>query len=237
MKSKFLILLLLFSPLNLLAQYNGNDFSVCVSGVYTTSASIFLNPNSSDFELRNQSFDIEDIFNPGMELSYRVSEPLILSLNVEYIKKTKTAPNLNAFLSGTIVTLDVEDGFFMIPFELTAYYVLPVSTQRFKFLMGGGAAYYYGEFIRKVGDAEVTNLEHDNAFGIHVSVTTDYVVTDYLFIRFQMKFRDPEFTVKSRYNKEEVEYQDHLITLPQEPFETKVNIDGVTFLLGAAFQF
>jgi hypothetical protein len=237
MNRKFLLILLLLINFPNFCQYNGNDFSIGVYGFYTTSASIFLNPNAPDIVLRNSSFDIEDIFNPGMDIRYRVSEPLILALGFEYINVTETAPNLNVFLDGSIVTIDVEDGFQLIPIEFTAYYLLPFSTVGFKFLMGGGLGYYIGDFIRKVGDAEVTSVQEDISIGIHVSVSMDYVPINDVTVRFQMKFRDPQFTVTNNYNQSEVEYEGHVIILPEESFDTKVNVDGITFMLGAAVQF
>jgi len=222
---------------SLFAQYNGNDFAVGVYAVYTNTTSIFLNPNASDIVLRNQSFEIDDIFNPAIDLRYRVSDPLIIGLNIEYIKKTSVGPNLNAFVGSTVITIDVEDGFKVIPVELTAYYLLPFSTEKFKFLMGGGGAFYMGEFIRKVGDAEVTNVESEKSFGIQVMASMNYLPLENLIIRFQMKFRDPQITVSSKYNKSEAVYQGQIITLPQQPFDTKIDMDGITFLLGAAFQF
>jgi hypothetical protein len=230
------ILVLLFNFPNF-CQYNGNDFSIGAYGFYTTSASIFLNPNASDIVLRNSSFDVEDIFNLGTDIRYRVSEPLILALGVEYMNITETAPNLNVFLGGSIVTIDVEDGFKLIPIEITAYYLLPFSTQGFKFLMGGGLGYYNGEFIRKVGQVEVTSVQEETSIGIHVSVSMDYTPISNIAVRFQMKFRDPQFTVTSHYNQTEVEYGGNIITLPEESFDTKINVNGLTFMLGAAFQF
>lgn len=220
-----------------LCQYNGNDISIGIYGFYTTSASVFLNPNASDIVVRNESFLIEDIWNPGVDIRFRVSEPLILGLNIEYIRITRSAPNLNVFLGGSVVTLIVDDGFKLIPVELSAYYLLPFSTEGFKFLMGGGLAYYNGEFIREIGETEVKNITKEAAFGIHVSISMDYVPINDVAIRFQMKFRDPQFTVSSQYEQQEIEYEGNVIILPEGTFNTKINLDGITFMLGAAFQF
>ncbi|MFC2094650.1 hypothetical protein ACFLSH_03375 [Bacteroidota bacterium] len=225
MNRKFLLILLLLNNFPNFCQYNGNDFSIGVYGFYTNSASIFLNPNASDIVLRNSSFDIEDIFNPGIDIRYRVSEPLILGLGVEYMKITETDPNLSVYLGGSLIPID-ENGFKLIPIEFTAYYLLPFSTEGFKFLMGGGLGYYIGEFIRKVSVSEVTSIQEDIAIGIHVSVSMDYIPINNVVVRFQMKFRDPQFTVTNYYE-----------ILPEESFDTKVNVDGITFMLGAAVQF
>jgi len=237
MNRKLLFILLLLINFPHFCQYGGNDFSIGAYGFYTTSASIFFNPNASDIELRNSSFDVEDIYNPGVDIRFRVSEPIILGLNIEYINTKETAPNLNVFLGGSIVTIEVDDGFKLIPVEFTAYYLLPFSTEGFKFLMGGGIGYYNGEFLRKVGEADVINVQKENEIGIHVSVSMDYLPITQVVLRFQMKFRDPQFTVTSRYNRSEVEYQGNTIVLPEESFDTKINVDGITIMIGAAVQF
>jgi hypothetical protein len=236
MKIKYIIIFFLLIHSTLLCQYNGSFISVGVYGVYTTSASIFLNPNASDVVIRNQSFVIEDILNPGADIRIRISEPLIIGLNVENIEITESSPNLSAFVGGSVVRLNAEDGFRLIPIELTVYYLLPFSTEGWKFLMGGGVAYYNGEFIRKVGNTSVSNVNKEAEFGIQVSASIDYVPIDLVAIRFQMKFRDPQFTVTSQYDQQEIEYQGHTVILPEGSFETKINMDGITFMLGLAVQ-
>ncbi|HVO75901.1 MAG TPA: hypothetical protein VMT35_17895 [Ignavibacteriaceae bacterium] len=233
---KGLILIILFSSV-IFPQYNGKNFSISVDGVYTTSAKIYLNPNSSDATIRNQSFLIEDIFNPGLDFRYRLTEPLIIGLNVEYMTKTSVGPNLRLFSGSSITTVNVEDGFNLIPIEASVYYLLPFSTELFKFFMGGGMGYYYGEQIRKFGDVNVENAERKTAYGIHVSISMDYVINNFVAVKTEMKFRDPQFTVKSRYTKEFANYHGEVFRVPQESFDSKINVDGVTFVLGAVFLF
>ena len=232
-----LILFLVILNFNLaVAQFNNHNFGISVNAVYTTSAEIFLNPNSSDPVVRNQSYTLEDIFNPALDVRYRLSEHFILGMNLEYMSKSSEAPNLTAFIGSQVVVLNVEDGFRVIPIELTAHYYFPFSTEYFKFLMGGGIGYYRGEFTRKFNDAELALVERKIALGIHVSASMDYMVINNLSFRFEMKFRDPQYEVKSEYTKKEVVYQGGTITLPDDAFETKVNIDGLTFILGFVYH-
>ena len=232
--------LLIFSFLLLLKpafpQFNEHNFGISVNLVYTTSAEIFLNPNSSDPVVRNQSYTLEDIFNPSLDVRYRLSEYFILGFNVEYINKTAEAPNLTAFIGNQLIVLNVEDGFRVLPFELTAHYLFPFSTEDFKFLMGGGIGYYRGEIIRKFSDVDLAVVQRKIALGIHVSASMDYMLIDNVSFRFEMKFRDPQYEVKSEYTKTEVIYQGETITLPDDVFETKVNIDGLTFILGIVYH-
>lgn len=236
MKTKFALIVILSFNFIAYAQFNGT-YGVSVNAVYNTSASIYLSPNSSDIFLRNNSFLIENFFNPSIDFRYRLSESIIVGFNTEYMVTSSTGPNLTVFLGNSTVTIDVEDGFRLFPLELSAYYLLPFSTEHFKFLMGGGIGYYIGSHIRKFGDVEVSNVERKAAYGIHVSLSMDYLIRDFVSVRGEMKFRDPQFTVKSKYSKQEVNYNGGVIRLAQDSFDSKINVDGVTFILGLAFHF
>ncbi|RPI66301.1 MAG: hypothetical protein EHM47_16985 [Ignavibacteriales bacterium] len=234
---EFITLFLLLITAESSAQFNGRDFSIGFNAVYTTSARIYLQPYASDEAIRNNSFPVEDILNPSTEIRYALSESIILGLGTEYMNVTEEGSNLIVFTAGGTRAIRVQEGFKFIPVEFTAYYLFPFSTEKFKFLMGGGAGYYYGSHVRKIGDAEVNTIERKFAYGIHVNISMDYLFRPNISIRTEMKFRDPQFTVKSSYNKREIEYEGTTIRFLQESFDSKINIDGVTFLIGAAFHF
>jgi len=236
MKTKIAAIIVIIFSTNAFAQFN-KTFGISVNAVYNTSASIYLSPNSSDIILRNNSFLIENIFNPSIDFRYKLSESIILGFNTEYMTSSSIGPNLTVFLGNSTVTINVEDGFSLIPLELSAYYLLPFSTERFKFLMGGGIGYYIGSHVRKFGDVEVSNAERKAAYGFHVNISMDYLIKDFISVRGEMKFRDPQFTVKSKYSKKEVNYNGSIIRLAQDTFDSKINVDGVTFILGLAFYF
>ncbi len=236
MKIKILAIVILLFSTNAVAQFS-KTFGLSVNAVYNTSARIYLSPNSSDLILRNNSFLIENFFNLAIDFRYNLSETILLGFNTEYMSTASIGPNLTVFMGNSTVTINVEDGFLLIPLELSAYYLLPFSTEHFKFLMGGGMGYYFGSHIRKFGDVEVSNAERKSAYGIHVSISMDYLIKDFISVRGEMKFRDPQFKVKSKYNKNEVNYDGNIIRLAQNSFDSKINVDGVTFILGLAFHF
>jgi len=214
------------------AQFSSGNIGIAVNGVYTTSAEIYLNPNSSNSEVRNKSLTLENIWNPGIDIRYRFTNEFILGLNVEYMKKSAFAPNLTAFIGNQVFVFEVEDGLRAIPIELTAHYYFPFSTEDFKFMMGGGLGYYIGEFVRKFQDIELEITQRKFALGFHVSASMDYIIVENLSARFEMKFRNPQYTVSSKYSKTEVTYQGIVIQLPENAFDTKVDIDGLTFIFG-----
>ncbi len=234
---KYFLVLFFLPTIAVNAQFGDKHFSIGINAVYTTSARIFLNPNSSDPVLRNNAFGISDIFDPALDIRYKIMDDIILGIGTEYMKTTAPGPNLTAFAGNSTVTINVNDGFLLIPIEVSAYYILPFSTEKFKFLMGGGAGYYFGEHIRQFGDASVSNVSRDFAYGIQVAVSMDYLVRDDISIHSEMKFRDPQFKVKSEYDKLEVNYNNEKILLAQRTFDSKINVDGVTFILGVSYFF
>ena len=237
MRKIFLILILsLFSLIESFAQFTPARLGISLNAVFTTSADIYLNPNSSDVEARNRSFLIEDIWNPGIDFRYRFTDVFILGLNIEYIKKTTSQPNLTAFIGSQVYTFTVDDGFETIPIELTAYYFFPFSTEKFKFTMGGGVGYYYGKFIREFSNADLEVTQRKISFGLLVSTSIDYMIFNFLSARLEMKFRNPQYNVSSKYTKTQVEYQGNVIQLPENPFETKVDINGLTFVFGIVYH-
>ena len=225
-----LLCVFLFASSN--AQFNENKFGLSLNLVYTASAELYLNPNSSDVVIRNKSYDFTDILNPGLDLRYKLAKDVLLGFNIEYIRKTESAPNLTVFIGSQVVTIDVEDGFSVIPVEVSAYYILPFSNEQFIFLMGGGLGYYRGEFIREVANAELALISRQVAIGLHVSTSMDYMAFDNISVRFEMKFRNPQYNVTTRYTKTEIIYQDNVIQLPDDEFETKIDVNGITFVLG-----
>ncbi len=229
--------LLLILSLHVSAQYNENKWSVTFNTVYTTSAKIYLDPNSADEILRNNSFPLQGIVSPQLEIRYRISDDIIIGLSTEYMKATSSGENLTAFSGTSTISVLLQDGFTLIPIEFSGYYLIPFSTDQFKFLMGGGMGYYFGSQIRKFGDVEVTNVKRPPAYGIHVIVTMDYLITDYFSVRGEMKFRDPQFDVTSQYTKTDVNYNGKLIHLGQKEFDSKINVDGVAFVFGISYHF
>lgn len=237
MKRIILLLIFIVSASYVPAQFNGYDFSISSGLVYTTSAEIFLNPNSVDPIIRNKSFELQDILNPALDFRLRLSEPILIGLSVEFMKSSQTGRNLTVYEGNNEIRLETEDGFVLIPIEATVYYQMPFSTHDFKFLMGGGVGMFIGEFKRNFGDTDVSTLQRQSAFGIHVSISMEYVPLERVGLRFEMKFRDPEFKTKNRYNKTKVNYNGSEITILRDTFDTKVNVNGITFLLGAAIYF
>lgn len=234
---KLLLIILLTMASNLFCQYDSNKFSVSLNGVYTTSAKIFDNPNSLDETVRNHSFGTGSFFNPAVEFRVRPAENFIFELNIDYIKRETFGSFITAYSGNRTVSIEVKDGFLLIPIEVSVYYLMPFSTDFFKMIFGGGMGYYIGSQIRSFGDAATSTQKRNFAYGIQALVGSDFMLTENVSLRAEMKFRDPQFKVTNKYNKTNVNYNSDIITLPNSTFDSKINIDGLSFVFGLAYHF
>ncbi|MGQ9643299.1 MAG: hypothetical protein ACUVT3_05535 [Ignavibacterium sp.] len=239
MKNQYLKIFFIVGLLSFPAfpQYQSTQFNISVGSVYVTSAELFLNPNSSDIFLRNQSFELKDIFSPAFEIRYKLSDAVVIGLSSELDKKSQKGNFLTVLAGSQIIQLESEDGFIFIPVELSVYHILPFSTESFKFNMGGGLGFYYATHTRKFGDTEISNVEIKPTFGIQVGAGMEYLITENIGIRLQMKFRAPEIKVKSKYNSTTVNYKGNIITILQDTFDSKISVNGAVFMLGLSYSF
>ncbi len=230
-KTILLICALLISN-NLNAQIFEKPFGLSVNYSYTTTSKLFLQTKTLDPVIRNLHEDIDDVYSYSAELRYRFYEPLIIALKIESLTKTYSS-KIN--LGGTLIPM--EEGYKTMPLELSILYELPFSSKQFLFFMGGGIGIYSGQHIRKIRNVESSSDEQKITFGVHVQFGMDYVVYDFLSIRGEMLFRDPEFEMASSYSADTVEYMNNTYLITTPSFTSKVNIDGVTFSIGAVINF
>ena len=89
---------------------------------------------------------------------------------------------------------------------------------------------------RRVADVDLEVTNRKITLGFLVATSIDYMIFDYLSARLEMKFRNPQYNVTSKYSKTEANYNGTPVPLLETPFETKVDINGVTFVFGVVFQ-
>mgnify|MGYP003390172733 CR=1 FL=1 len=229
--------LIILLEINLLAQTIEKKFSLFAGMDYITSAQIFLNPGSSDLFIRNKSFELSDLFSPVIDLRYQANEDLIVGLSGEYIVKSEEAFNQTVIDGSQIIQLEVDDGVIFIPVELSVYYLMPFSTEQFKFTMGAGIGYYYGAHTRILGNTEIENIDRKTSFGLLVSIGMEYLIIEQLGARLDMKFRDPDIKISSMYRDSTAIYRGRELQITPSTFDTKINLNGISFLIGLTFHF
>jgi opacity protein-like surface antigen len=232
------ILLLLFAVNALttrsLLRAENNGISVALKASLTTASRVFTDPNSSDAFQRSQFFSLEDFFGYGVEVRYQPPETNVaLGLSAEYIE---TVVSHSISLS-TSTSVPVEDGYRVIPLELTGYFIIPISGQAFGVFMGGGVGGYFGKRLYKLGDTEAPTTEEGHGFGIHVLGGLSYRFTEWFSLNAEMKFRDLQFQTTNQFATTTATYKGMPITVSRAPSTARVHTDGVVFQLATVFHF
>ncbi|MEG8946566.1 hypothetical protein [Rosettibacter firmus] len=209
------------------------NFNVSVNFNYTNTSKFYLQPDSPDPVVRSSYNELNDIISLSTELSIQMLENLYAGFWIEYVEKNLVIKNYNL---GQI-SLDINDGYKIIPFEITLYYLLPFSTEKFKFYMGGGAGFYFGKSNRNFENIYAVNDKINFDFGIQVSFTMDYIINSLIFLRTQMRFRDPNIELKSKYSDNSLIHNGRRYYIYPQTFTTKTNVDGISFCLGIGIHF
>ncbi|MCX8010968.1 MAG: hypothetical protein N3A61_07440 [Ignavibacteria bacterium] len=237
-KSLIVILIFLILSQTLNAQFTKSNFSIGASVNYITTSRMFLNPKSPDSFLRNTYLEVDGIVSYSFDFrAIIIEDALVVGIGSEYLKKIDEMTSVYAYVNSFPKLITVEDGYTLLPIELTLYYILPFGMERIKMYMGGGAGCYWGKHYRKIGDIETETISSPVEFGMHVCFGSDFFITNYFSLRAEMKFRDPDFVTKNRYTKTETTIGNDRIILFSKEFDSRINIDGINFILGAVIHF
>lgn len=235
------IKILLFTILSFYFCYGQKEFhtyNLSINYNYITNAKVYLTPRSFDPQLRDNYYIFDDIKSFSLEIKRNIYNNYIyLSIGSEYLEGKENLYSVRALVNNVITTLNVEEGFKMFPIEMIAYYIFPFSTEYFTAYMGSGLGLYYGEYFRKIYDIKSKSILSKVYFGILVNSGIDITLFKNLAIKFEMKFRDPEFDFKNNYPKTQTYFNNDKIQLFEDTFYTKVNIDGVNLILGLTYRF
>jgi opacity protein-like surface antigen len=208
-------------------------FSISAKGSLTTGSQLFPNPNSLDEFQRAQFSSIKDIFGFGVEFRYRFPETdLAVALSADYLRKVETS---DIRVGSRLIPN--EDGYRVIPVELTGYFMIPISGERLGVYMGGGVGAYFGRRVWRRANVEATTLDAGKGFGIHVLSGVSYRFTDFFSLNAEMKFRDLQFESVNQFPNEQVLFGTTLVSLPRGPQTSRVHTDGMIIQLCAVVDF
>jgi hypothetical protein len=209
-------------------------FSVAFKGNLTTNSQLFPNPNSPDELQRAQFFSLKDIWGIGIEVRYRFPETdLALAISADYLRTTQGS---SIRLSGNR-RIPVEDGYRVVPVELTGYFLIPISGESFGVYMGGGGGAYFGRRIYRIGDVEAPSVDQGVGFGIHVLSGVSYRFSGMISVVAEMKFRDLQFSSVNQFSAPTIQYGSTVVPVSTEPFESRVHTDGIVFQVGVVLAF
>lgn len=243
MKAKFNLLISLLAAINLFSQENNLrihhsliDLNIYLN--YNTSAKVYLNPKSSDPDIRNLYYTFDGFLSYAFEIKSNVwNNSIYVGLGSEFLKASDLLPTVRGLVNNLPKTFQVEEGFYVYPFELVTYYIFPFSNDWYRAYMGAGFGVYYGKYFRKIYDIVSESRLSRLDYGILVNAGADISLIHNLSVKIEMKFRDPELEFKNEFPKTETIINGNRIQLFEKTFYTKINLDGLNLILGLNYRF
>lgn len=218
-----------------LSQARASDFklfSITLKGSLTTGSQIFLDPNSSDEFRRAQFFSIDKTWGYGVEVRYRFPESdIAVALSADYLRTTQTS-----FIRLSNRQIPVDDGYRVIPVEMTGYFIIPFSGEVIGVYIGGGGGAYFGRRIYRIGNTEAPSIDQGVGYGIHVLSGVTYRLNAFVQLSAEMKFRDLQFNSVNQFSSPQAEYGSTFVQVSTQPFESRVHTDGMIFQVGIVFE-
>ncbi len=207
---------------------NEQTLSFSLKGTFTTSTRFLYNINNPT--VYSESRSITSNFGFGADVRWNILwDRFYLGFSTEKIGAVQTTPVIYPEFDN--LRVPYKEGFELLAFELSGYYVVPISSEHVKFYLGGGFGTYDGKRLFSIAHFNSETISSKSYIGIHVMTGVDYQVYSRLGLRFEIKFRDPHFDVTSRFDQESENYFGYPLKLPPEE-TVKVNLFGVNYVGG-----
>jgi len=209
------------------------DVSITVKGTYTTNTRFMY-----DIE-RNTPFNnttiLESNFGYGADVRWKILwERFYLGISFDKVEGAIQSQKIVLLQQSDYLIIPSEESFELRAIEISGFYVVPISSEKIQFYLGGGFGLYDGDWKNSIASAASATTGTASNIGIHVLTGIDFQVAPHVAFRGELKFRDPHFNVTTKFDQQFVAYQGYPVSLPGES-TTTVNLYGVNYMLGLVF--
>lgn len=219
--------ILIVSMLSVMPLFaGGNGITLSLTGSYTTGTRI-----TSDV-FRTDDFSMERILgsNYGLGIDARWNLPgERYTVGAAYERITGIDRRSVLYTQYNFLAVPYEESYEVQGVELSGSFIVPISSDELRFSLGGGAGIYEGTRSYTIAGVRAASSTASTYAGIHVMTGVDYLFHSVFGLRFEVKFRDPHFTITSHFNQQAAVYQGKRIPLPQATDNSTVNLFGVNY--------
>lgn len=215
----------------------GSGFTVTPYVSYVSSATIQIDPFSSSAFDRQQTAELSGGYGYGISLTKRLfSDEIAFGISVEYAR-IYDEELTEIYDNGTArIRARIKEELTVIPVELSGYFDLPDFTEDLNIYLGGGLGVYFGDRKRTIINIESTTLAKDPGFGFVVMSGIGYRFSDILSGVFEMRFRQGEYRVKSRFATSFITAGGNTFEIDQTT-DSKIFLDGLKLSFGLSVRF
>jgi hypothetical protein len=233
-------LIILSNPLFLSAQHHElpyydktKRFSILFYGTYVSSAELLDNIKSDIAFFRGASLETAGGYGYGGELTFNpeiYDVGIIFYVSSEYLKiKDDELIASKVIDDTTVIRGRFTEEFSIIPVEAGLKWSLPISTEKFKVFIGGGAGLYFGKRTRTVNRVSSTEVSSSPGFSLNVLSGMEYYIARNLSVDFQFKFREGSFDSESKFPQN--------VLIFDNTINSRIIIDGVRLSAGLKYNF
>ena len=210
-----------------------------VYATYVSSAELQNDLGSSISFLRDAMIELKGGYGFGGELTFnpRFNEvDLVFYLSSEYLK-VKDDELIMRFENDTAVSnVKFIEEYDILPLEAGLKWHLPVSTERFRVFIGGGAGLYFGNRTRTIGPYKTSPVSRKPGFSMNVMAGMEYFFQRNLSLDFEFKFREATFDSKDEFEVDQVTINGNVYDMGN-PVYSRVLVDGTRLSLGVKYHF
>ena len=211
--------------------------SIYVSGNYVSSATIQLNPYSSDPVERNTTTDVKGGYGYGFAIKKKIfGENLFLSLSTEHLQFSDNSIITTLENDTSFVLARVTESIKFVPVEIALYFNLPPVLENFNIFLGGGAGIYFGDRTRKIVGYETITTSKKPMINILVLFGLEYQLDKHFLCNLELRVRQGEFKVSNHFPVDNVTLEGVNYQFQQD-LNSKVFVDGLKLSLGLGYIF
>ncbi len=212
---------------------------VIVSGSlnYVSSATIQLAPYSADLVERNSTLDISGGYGYSFSLRTKLfRNDLFLGVTAEFIKIQDNDAVLTLEGDTSVARIKLTESITAYPVESTAYFNVPSFQENLNIYLGGGIGLYSGDRKRKFLNYESETISKSFGLSLVVLSGIEYYFEKNFMSFMELRFRDGEYDVKSKFPLDFVNINGVSYPLGKE-INSKIFLDGLKVSIGLGYRF
>jgi len=213
------------------------DFTIYLSGNYISSATIQLNPYSTDIIERNITDEVNGGYGYGLSIKKKIiSDNIYFSFSTEYLRITDNSLSTVLENDTNFIPVHVTENIKFVPVEFALYFSLPQALDNLNIFLGGGAGIYFGDRSRRMVGYETITTSKTATVNILVLFGMEYMMDKHISLLLEMRVRQGEFKVSNHFPVDNVTLEGVNYQFQQD-LNSKVFVDGLKLSLGIGYTF
>ena len=220
--------------------FNGlGRITLQVYATYVSAAELQNNIKSNISFLRDASIELKGGYGYGAEITFNPNISnfdVLFYLSSEYLKVKDDELVLRFENDSATNTVRFTEEYNMIPLEAGLKWNLPVSTERSRIFIGGGAGIYFGNRTRSVGPYSTSPISRKAGLSMNVLAGLEYFIERNLSLDFEFKFREATFESQDRFDVDYITINGNIYSM-DNPVYSRLLIDGTRLSAGIKYHF